>query len=78
MGGKHKWKWEIDEWDLTIYLINDCLKSPLHLSALQPLLTPDHEEIQEEKEEECQCINYLSTLALHSKTEEGRKQMRFE
>lgn len=67
-----------DEQELTIYLINDRLKSPLHLSALQPLLTPNHEEIQEEKEEECQCINYLGTLALHSKTEERRKQMRFE
>lgn len=78
MGGKHKCKWETNEWDLTIYLLNDCLKSPLHLSALQPLLTPDHEEIQEEKEEQRQCINYLSTLALHRKTEDSRKCMRFE
>lgn len=67
-----------DEGDLTIYLINDGLKPPLHLSALQPLLTPDHEEIQEEQEEECQCIDYLSTLASHSKTGGSRMRMRFE
>lgn len=66
------------EGDLTIYLINDGLKPPLHLSALQPLLTPDHEEIQEEQEEECQCIDYLSTLASHSKTGGSRMHMKFE
>lgn len=67
-----------DEGDLTVYLINDGLKPPLHLSALQPLLTPNHEEIQEEQEEQCQCIDYLSTLASHSKTGGSRKQTRFE
>ncbi|RLV99222.1 hypothetical protein DV515_00009947 [Chloebia gouldiae] len=48
------------------------------LEGIQPLLTPDHEEIQEEQEEKCQCIDYLSTLASHSKTGGSKKHMKFK
>lgn len=48
-------------------LVDDPLEPPLHLPALEPVLAPDEEEVEDQQEEESAGVHQLHTLA-------GRKE----